>query len=663
MLFDSMPLGSEIRTLSSTPGPHRMAGVVLRQNRETPCCPVGPVEASCEFVMRRTDHFRAEQSDSDATCMPAHRAHRRVLGGGICGLLRLALILLAMSVQGLLATEAKGEQAVKFAYDADGLLLTEVQGEQATRHQYDALGRRIRRVDSARSERFEYGPAGLTGLTDGTGGSHRFAHDGFGRRVEWHRPGGTAFTQRWDTLGRLEAEALHLPGGVPALERTLTWSEDDTLTAIAERDGGRDGGRDSRQQYAYDDAGRLIEARTDGGPPRQYQFDAADNLLAEPGGPDRSYQADRLLADADGAQYQYDGDGRLIAVEGRKGTLRLWFDDRDRLARVHTADDRVVHHRYDALGRRVETLAEQPDGTATLERFSYDGDRLARRTLLDPATEAELRDEAYTYDPEFERPLFRLVRQGDTEQVQYYTTDQRGAVTRLTDAQGKALWTGRADPYGRYREEGPEAGQQPLRLAGQVHDTATGLCHHRFRVYDPQSARFISHDPIGLAGGGNAFYYPTNPVSHSDPLGLQGCDRLNLGSGDNPMEGATNADIRRTSSTDVVLHPDWNTTGHLPFADGSFDEVHVVNPYGFNPVHPEVARVLRPGGQLFVTGSPANKYARPVGADAASSAGLNQVSVGPMIPQHSFGTQAYTNGNPLPTTANHTTTVYQKPES
>ena len=26
-----------------------------------------------------------------------------------------------------------------------------------------------------------------------------------------------------------------------------------------------------------------------------------------------------------------------------------------------------------------------------------------------------------------------------------------------------------------YREEGPEAGRQPLRLAGQIHDAATGL--------------------------------------------------------------------------------------------------------------------------------------------------------------------------------------------
>jgi len=49
--------------------------------------------------MKRTDHLLAEQGDRDVRCMPAHRAHRRVLGGGICGLLRLALILLAMPVR------------------------------------------------------------------------------------------------------------------------------------------------------------------------------------------------------------------------------------------------------------------------------------------------------------------------------------------------------------------------------------------------------------------------------------------------------------------------------------------------------------------------------------------------------------------------------------
>ena len=62
----------------------------------------------------------------------------------------------------------------------------------------------------------------------------------------------------------------------------------------------------------------------------------------------------RPRSDAAGHAYRYDPNGRLVAREGPEGTLRLWFDDRDRLVRAHTPDDRLVHHRYDALGRRVD---------------------------------------------------------------------------------------------------------------------------------------------------------------------------------------------------------------------------------------------------------------------------------------------------------------------
>jgi RHS repeat-associated protein len=58
---------------------------------------------------------------------------------------------------------------------------------------------------------------------------------------------------------------------------------------------------------------------------------------------------------------------------------------------------------------------------------------------------------------------------------------------------------------------------------GQLHDDATGLGHHRFRVFDPESARFVSPDPLGIAGGGNAFVYPTDPITLADPLGLARC--------------------------------------------------------------------------------------------------------------------------------------------
>jgi RHS repeat-associated protein len=53
-------------------------------------------------------------------------------------------------------------------------------------------------------------------------------------------------------------------------------------------------------------------------------------------------------------------------------------------------------------------------------------------------------------------------------------------------------------------------------------DALTGLIYMRARHYDPQQARFISKDPIGLVGGANLYAYPTNPLLVTDPSGLSG---------------------------------------------------------------------------------------------------------------------------------------------
>ena len=61
---------------------------------------------------------------------------------------------------------------------------------------------------------------------------------------------------------------------------------------------------------------------------------------------------------------------------------------------------------------------------------------------------------------------------------------------------------------------------QNLRFQGQYFDAETGLHYNRFRYYDPDIERFVSQDPIGLAGGINNYQYAPNPVGWIDPLGL-----------------------------------------------------------------------------------------------------------------------------------------------
>ncbi|MEM8997431.1 MAG: RHS repeat-associated core domain-containing protein [Acidobacteriota bacterium] len=57
---------------------------------------------------------------------------------------------------------------------------------------------------------------------------------------------------------------------------------------------------------------------------------------------------------------------------------------------------------------------------------------------------------------------------------------------------------------------------------GLTHDPETGLIYARHRMLDPELGRFIMKDPLGYVDGPSAYQFATNnPVSYSDPLGLQ----------------------------------------------------------------------------------------------------------------------------------------------
>jgi RHS repeat-associated protein len=357
--------------------------------------------------------------------------------------------------------------------------------------------------------------------------------------------------RRFDRLGRLTHQRVEGPGEAAVLERALSWSQDDTLVQVDEREAGRS----IRHQFRYDASRRLVGWQRNDADELPFEFDTAGNLVRLRDSV-REHDGDRLIR-SDDTTYRYDRRLRLAASEQGGSARRMWFDARDRLIRVHTTGDQIVHHQYDVTGRLSETVAEAEDGSATREVFYWEGARLARRVVYDHADDRVLRDERYTYDPESPfRPLLRVLDGGEgADAIQYYTTDQRGAAIRLTDEAGELLWAGRYDPYGRCHEVGDETGTQPLRLSGQVHSEATGLSHHLFRVYDPTLARFVSPDPIGLAGGAHTFAYPGDPNAWSDPLGLSdrpanpwnAFQQDNAGSYSNPSDAAT--DYNRASST------------------------------------------------------------------------------------------------------------------
>ena len=97
-----------------------------------------------------------------------------------------------------------------------------------------------------------------------------------------------------------------------------------------------------------------------------------------------------------------------------------------------------------------------------------------------------------------------------------------------------------------------------MRLPGQYFDEESGLHYNRHRYYDPHCARYISQDPIGLAGGGNAYSYVANPITWIDPLGLnEVCPgtEAGKGTGNTAQAGNTaNQLIPDSFITDVTKH-------------------------------------------------------------------------------------------------------------
>ena len=88
-------------------------------------------------------------------------------------------------------------------------------------------------------------------------------------------------------------------------------------------------------------------------------------------------------------------------------------------------------------------------------------------------------------------------------------------------------------PYGQTQKLGVEnqqiGSENNSQYTGRENDQ-NGLYYYRARYYDPVLKRFISEDPIGLAGGLNSHaYVEGNPVSFTDPLGLSKGGKQNIG--------------------------------------------------------------------------------------------------------------------------------------
>ncbi|HIC2036484.1 RHS repeat-associated core domain-containing protein [Enterobacter soli] len=136
-----------------------------------------------------------------------------------------------------------------------------------------------------------------------------------------------------------------------------------------------------------------------------------------------------------------------------------------------------------------------------------------------------------------------------TPQVWWYGTDTTGAPVELTDTAGETVWRAQRLTWGNLTDEAwlAEGADNCLRLPGQYEDRETGLFYNLHRYYDPRHGRYITPDPVGLAGGLNGYAYADgDPVGWVDPLRLKGM----------PGSGAHSDDDRTQNPT--IPHPEFD---------------------------------------------------------------------------------------------------------
>lgn len=420
-------------------------------------------------------------------------------------------------------------------YDPAGRLLTESVDGHVLRLSYDAAGRLSgRRTPAGTVTTYAYDPAGNRTKLTTSGRTLTVARDAAGHETGLRWGDALSLTQTWDPAGRPLSRS-YTGAAVPA--RTYTWRPDGHLLAAGDT------------RYTLDPAGRVTEVRAAADWAESYAYDTAGNqthaawpadlAYPESTGP-RTYTGSRV-GTAGTVRYEYDAAGRTTLrqkprLSRKPANWRYTWNARDQLGSVTTPDGTTWRYLYDALGRRVSKQRLSPDGSATDEtRFTYQGTTLIEETSTStrwPGAQTLTWD----HDESSLTPLSQTTRYTSPSSAETDTrfyaivTDLIGTPTHLIDESGTTAWQSRQTLWGTTTWPPDATAYTPLRFPGQYHDLETGHHYNLHRHYDPETAHYLTPDPLGLAPSPNPTAYVHNPLTWCDPLGLApDCDGVSKG--------------------------------------------------------------------------------------------------------------------------------------
>lgn len=290
--------------------------------------------------------------------------------------------------------------------------------------------------------------------------------------------------------------------------------------------------------YTYDGANRLVKEEYSDGSSIEYTYDKFGNMSSKTTGDVTStYEYDknnRLTSYSQESQntdtynkikYFYDNNGNMVSKI--IDIVNTPENIKDNLYRIHQDDySRVSLYEYDKRNRLSKATTDK--GVAT---YTYRGDNFRDSKTVTTDDTTKTTDFIYNgmyivYDTDgtasntYSRGLTDLIFKTDNNNTKsYFITNQHGDVSALVSSDGTPISSYKYDAYGNIISDKDTNDTNPFSYCGEYLDFETGFIYLRNRYYDPDTARFITQDPIkdGLNWYG---YCGGNPVMFVDRTGL-----------------------------------------------------------------------------------------------------------------------------------------------
>ncbi|NBQ68298.1 MAG: RHS repeat protein [Nitrosomonadaceae bacterium] len=469
---------------------------------------------------------------------------------------------------------------------------------------YDAgpngIGRLTGMTDESGSTAFGYDPYGrlltktqTVKLVSGNGTTINYIHtlsyqyDSFGRLSQTTYPSGTQVATSYGDDGRpveirvngelLIGNIAYQPFGEP---KSWVWGNGQVYTRSFDLDGRiktHPAGSDTRT-LIYDPASRITQ--TTGIDPmhnRSYDYDALNRLTSQ--SDNSGFKLWNYDANSNRTQAQFGAAGYPYSIASDSNHLMTVAGP---VAKTYSYDaagyplsDGIATFTWNAAGK---LSAAVKSGKMYVYKYNALDQRIIKNGPLSPKffffydpngqLIGEYRDDATTVQPDDwlvrqetvwldNIPVAVIKKPTATApiQIHYIHTDHLNTPRVIVNRNNVVVWRWEdihafgANLANESPMDATQVFEYNLRFSGQYFDKETNLHYNYFRYYEPETGRYISPDPIGLAGGMNVWGYAyVNSMKFVDPLGLASCTySISAGSliciPDNPVNSAVDISV------------------------------------------------------------------------------------------------------------------------